>query len=106
VRGPRPAHAVRVDFVDIDHRSSLYPIPLLAGLGSEGAGVVEAAGPDVTAVRPGDRVAYAGGPSGSYAEQRVMPADRLVGRFFIRCRAPELFLQSIRARPTATQAVR
>jgi NADPH2:quinone reductase len=70
--------AVGVNFIDTYHRSGLYPLPLPTGLGSEGAGVVEAVGPGVTAVRPGDRVAYAGGPPGSYSEARVMPADRLV----------------------------
>ena len=70
--------AIGVNFVDTYHRSGLYPLPLPSGLGSEGAGVVEAAGPGVTHVRPGDRVAYAGGPPGSYAEVRLMPADRLL----------------------------
>src|SRR3954468_12784593 len=70
--------AVGVNYVDTYHRSGLYPIPLPGGLGSEAAGVVEAVGPGVTVVRPGDRVAYAGGPPGSYAEARLMPADRLV----------------------------
>ena len=46
--------------------------------GSEAAGVVEAVGPGVTEVKPGDRVAYVGGPSGSYSEARVMPAGFLV----------------------------
>jgi NADPH:quinone reductase len=68
--------AIGVNFVDTYHRSGLYPLP--GGLGSEGAGVVEAVGPGVMHVRPGDRVAYAGGPPGSYSEVRVMPADRLV----------------------------
>jgi NADPH:quinone reductase len=70
--------AIGVNFIDTYHRSGLYPIPLPGGLGSEGAGVVEAVGPGVAHVRPGDRVAYAGGPPGSYAEVRVMSADRLV----------------------------
>ncbi|HKB06210.1 MAG TPA: quinone oxidoreductase [Gemmataceae bacterium] len=70
--------AVGVNFIDTYHRSGLYPIPLPGGLGSEGAGVVEAVGPGVTVVAPGDRVAYAGGPPGAYAEARVIPADRLV----------------------------
>ena len=69
--------AVGVNFVDTYHRSGLYPLPLPAGLGSEGAGVVEAVGVGVTHVRPGDRVAYAGVP-GSYSEARVMAAERLV----------------------------
>src|SRR5436190_6329042 len=70
--------AIGVNFIDTYHRSGLYPLPLPTGLGSEGAGVVEAVGPGVTHVRPGDRVAYAGGPPGSYAEARLVPADRLV----------------------------
>src|SRR5262245_14631444 len=70
--------AVGVNFVDTYHRSGLYPLQLPSGLGSEGAGVVEAVGPNVSVVKAGDRVAYAGGPPGSYSEVRVMPADRLV----------------------------
>ena len=53
--------AVGVNFIDTYHRSGLYPLPLPTGLGSEAAGVVEAVGPGVTVVQPGDRVAYAGG---------------------------------------------
>src|SRR5262245_10810009 len=70
--------AVGVNYIDTYHRSGLYPLPLPTGLGSEGAGVVEAVGPGVTAVKPGDRVAYAGGGPGSYAEARVLPAGVLV----------------------------
>lgn len=70
--------AIGVNFIDTYHRSGLYPVPLPSGLGSEGAGVVEAVGQGVTHVAVGDRVAYAGGPVGSYCEARVMPADRLV----------------------------
>jgi NADPH2:quinone reductase len=70
--------AIGVNFIDTYHRSGLYPLPMPTGLGSEAAGVIEAVGPGVTHVRAGDRVAYAGGPPGSYAEVRVMPADRLV----------------------------
>jgi NADPH2:quinone reductase len=70
--------AVGVNFIDTYHRSGLYPLPLPTGLGSEAAGIVEAVGPGVTIVRPGDRVAYAGGPPGSYSEVRVLPAHILV----------------------------
>jgi NADPH2:quinone reductase len=70
--------AVGLNYIDTYHRSGLYKLPLPAGLGSEGAGVVEEVGEGVTEIKPGDRVAYAGGPPGSYAEVRVMPADRLV----------------------------
>jgi NADPH2:quinone reductase len=71
--------AVGVNFIDTYHRSGLYPVPSLpSGIGSEAAGVVEAVGPGVGEVRPGQRVAYAGGAPGSYAERRVVGADRLV----------------------------
>jgi NADPH:quinone reductase len=70
--------AVGVNFIDTYHRAGLYPLPLPSGLGSEAAGVVEAIGPGVTGVRPGDRVAYAGGLPGSYAEVRLLPASFLV----------------------------
>jgi NADPH2:quinone reductase len=70
--------AVGVNYIDTYHRSGLYPLPLPTGLGSEAAGVVEAVGPGVTVVKPGDRVAYAGGGPGSYAEARVLPAGVLV----------------------------
>jgi NADPH2:quinone reductase len=55
----------------------LYKVPLPSGAGTEGAGTVEAVGASVTHVKPGDRVAYAGGPLGAYSEVRTMPADRL-----------------------------
>ena len=70
--------AVGVNYIDTYHRSGLYPLPLPTGLGSEAAGVVEAVGPGVTVVKPGDRVAYAGGGPGSYAEGRLIPAAVLV----------------------------
>ena len=70
--------AVGVNYIDTYHRSGLYPLPLPSGLGTEGAGVVEAVGAGVTDIKPGDRVAYCVGPVGAYASERVMPADRLV----------------------------
>jgi len=70
--------AIGLNFIDVYHRTGLYPVPMPSGLGVEGAGVVEAIGPGVTDVKPGDRVAYAGGPLGAYATARIMPADRLV----------------------------
>ncbi len=69
--------AIGVNFVDIYHRTGLYPLPLPSGVGVEAAGVVEAAGAGVSHVRAGDRVAYMG-PPGSYSEARLLPADRLV----------------------------
>jgi NADPH2:quinone reductase len=70
--------ACGLNFLDVYQRSGLYKIALLAGMGNEGAGVVEAVGPGVTHVKPGDRVAYSGGAPGAYSEVRVMPAERLV----------------------------
>lgn len=70
--------AVGLNFIDIYHRTGLYPLPLPSGIGLEGAGVVTAVGSGVTEVAVGDRVAYAGGPVGAYAEARNMPADCLV----------------------------
>jgi len=70
--------AIGLNYIDTYHRSGLYPLPLPTGVGLEGAGVVEAVGAGVTHVKVGDRVAYAGGPPGAYAQERVMPANKLV----------------------------
>lgn len=70
--------AVGVNYIDVYHRSGLYPLKLPAVIGVEAAGVVEKVGEGVTEVRPGQRVAYAGGPPASYAEARVIEARRLV----------------------------
>jgi NADPH2:quinone reductase len=70
--------AIGLNFLDVYHRSGAYPLPVPSGVGSEGAGVVEAVGEGVTALKPGDRVAYQGGEIGSYAAHRVMPVARLV----------------------------
>ena len=71
-------HACGLNYIDVYFRTGLYPQPLPAGLGMEGAGVVEVVGSGVSHVKPGDRVAYAGRPPGAYAEARVMPASVLV----------------------------
>lgn len=71
--------AIGVNFVDIYHRTGLYALPLPAGIGVEAAGVVEAVGPGVAEVAPGDRVVYLYMKTpGSYAQVRNVPADRLV----------------------------
>ena len=69
--------AVGLNFIDVYHRTGLYPQPLPFTPGVEGAGVVEAVGADITGLTVGDRVAYAG-PIGGYAEERLIAADRLV----------------------------
>jgi NADPH2:quinone reductase len=71
-------HAIGLNFIDVYFRNGLYPAPLPSGLGHEAAGVVEAVGPGVAHVKPGDRVAYAARPNGAYSELRTMPADILV----------------------------
>ncbi len=70
--------AVGLNFIDTYQRTGLYPLDLPSGLGMEAAGVVEAIGPGVDYVQPGDRVAYTSMPPGAYAEQRVYAADKLV----------------------------
>jgi NADPH2:quinone reductase len=69
--------AVGLNFIDTYHRSGLYPVPLPATLGVEGAGIVEAVGKGVKEFKAGDRVAYVG-PMGAYAEVLLRPAERLV----------------------------
>jgi NADPH2:quinone reductase len=80
--------AIAVNFSDINlRRGGFYtaqPVPMPVILGNEAAGVVESVGPGATEVKPGDRIAYAGvnasffQHTGAYAEQRNMPAARLI----------------------------
>ncbi|MBD3897573.1 NADPH:quinone reductase [Halomonas sp. ML-15] len=70
--------AVGLNFIDIYFRTGLYPAPSMpSGLGTEGAGVVEALGEGVTHLKVGDRVAYAQGPLGSYSEVHTLPAAKV-----------------------------
>ncbi len=69
--------AIGVNFVDTYQRSGLYPMQLPQVGGNEGAGVVEAVGAGVTDLKAGDRITYTG-LAGSYCEQRLVPADRMV----------------------------
>ena len=70
--------AAGLNFIDVYHRTGLYPVPLPATLGLEGAGTVEAAGDGVSEVRPGDRVGYCVAGLGAYAERRLAPAAKLI----------------------------
>ena len=69
--------AVGLNYIDVYHRTGLYPQQLPFTPGVEGAGIVEAVGDGVDWLKIGDRVAYAG-PIGSYAEERLIVADKLV----------------------------
>lgn len=75
-------HAVGLNFIDVYHRTGLYPLGMPAGIGMEAAGVIEAVGEGVTHLKAGDRAAYASQPPGSYCEVRVMPAKCV-------CRLPD-----------------
>ena len=75
-------HAVGLNFIDVYHRTGLYKLEMPAGIGMEGAGVVEAVDAGVTHLKAGDRAAYASNPPGSYSEARVMPAKTV-------CKLPE-----------------
>ncbi|WP_374664159.1 quinone oxidoreductase [Ramlibacter sp.] len=75
-------HAIGLNFIDVYHRTGLYPLAMPAAIGMEGAGIVEAVGEGVTHLKPGDRAAYASQPPGSYGEVRVMPAKCV-------CRLPD-----------------
>jgi len=71
--------AIGLNFIDVYHRSGLYPLPQFPWtIGMEGAGVVEALGEGVSEVAIGDRVAYASPPPGAYADARNMAAANLV----------------------------
>jgi NADPH2:quinone reductase len=70
--------AVGLNYIDVYFRNGLYKTALPATPGMEGSGTVLAVGSEVTDLKPGERVAYAGGPIGAYATERVIPADRLV----------------------------
>ncbi|MFN0183222.1 MAG: quinone oxidoreductase family protein [Aquabacterium sp.] len=71
-------HAIGINFIDVYHRTGLYPNALPLGIGMEGAGIVEAVGDGVAHLKAGDRAAYASGPPGSYCEVRVMAARNVV----------------------------
>jgi NADPH:quinone reductase len=70
--------AAGLNFIDVYHRTGLYPVPLPSGLGLEGAGIVEAIGAGVTRFKVGDRIAFCTGPIGAYADYACVDADRAV----------------------------
>jgi NADPH2:quinone reductase len=70
--------ACGVNFIDVYHRTGLYPMPLPTGIGLEACAVVEEVGEGVTGLKAGDRVAHGTGPLGAYAERRNFPADKVI----------------------------
>lgn len=70
--------AIGVDFIDTQIRAGQLPATLPTGLGFAAVGIAEELGPEVTHVRRGDRVAYIHFVAGSYAQERVVPADRVI----------------------------
>jgi NADPH2:quinone reductase len=70
--------AIGLNYIDTYHRSGLYPLPLPSMIGMEAAGVILETGPNVNGLKSGDRVAYACPPPGSYCEERLIEADRVV----------------------------
>ncbi len=70
--------AVGLNYIDCYHRSGLYPLEMPSGIGMEAAGIIETVGDGVSDLAVGDRVAYAGPPPGSYAQERNMAAGTVV----------------------------
>lgn len=70
--------AIGLNFIDVYQRTGLYPLTWPTGLGLEAAGLVEAVGHGVSRFKVGDRIAYANGPPGAYAEAHVVAEDRAV----------------------------
>tara|TARA_B100000029_G_scaffold124577_1_gene118048 strand:+ start:652 stop:1626 length:975 start_codon:yes stop_codon:yes gene_type:complete len=70
--------AIGLNYIDTYHRSGLYPLPLPSGIGVEASGVIKKIGSKVKKLSIGDRVAYGGLPIGSYSDERVYPADKVV----------------------------
>tara|TARA_B100000686_G_scaffold225050_1_gene232209 strand:+ start:152 stop:1126 length:975 start_codon:yes stop_codon:yes gene_type:complete len=70
--------AIGLNYIDTYHRSGSYPLPLPSEIGVEASGIIKKIGSKVKDLSVGDRVAYGGLPIGSYADERIYPADKLV----------------------------
>ena len=70
--------SIGLNFIDVYHRTGLYPIPLPSGIGLEACGEIQEVGSDVSLFKVGDRVTHASMPIGAYAEKQIMPEDKLV----------------------------
>ncbi len=70
--------SVGLNYIDVYHRTGLYPIELPSGLGLEASGVVEEIGSEVSLFKVGDRVSHASAPINGYSEKQIMPEEKLV----------------------------
>ena len=70
--------SIGLNYIDVYHRTGLYPIPLPSGIGLEACGLVEEIGSGVTLFKVGDRVAHSSMQIGSYSEKQVFPQEKLV----------------------------
>ena len=70
--------SIGLNFIDVYHRTGLYPIPLPSGIGLEACGQIEEVGSEVNLFKVGDRVTHASMPIGAYSEKQVMPEEKLV----------------------------
>ena len=70
--------AIGLNFIDIYHRSGLYPLELPSGIGGEGSGIIKKVGSKIKDFSVGDSIAYAGVPLGSYSSERIYPTKNLV----------------------------
>ena len=70
--------SIGLNFIDVYHRTGLYPIPLPSGIGLEACGIIEEVGSEVKLFKVGDRVTHASMPIGAYSEKQIMPEEKLV----------------------------
>ncbi|MGB1412790.1 MAG: quinone oxidoreductase family protein, partial [Candidatus Pseudothioglobus sp.] len=70
--------AIGLNYIDVYHRTGLYPVNLPSGIGAEGAGIIKAVGRDVQNFQVGDRVSYSGSPLGAYSSQRILHTKDLL----------------------------
>ena len=70
--------SIGLNFIDVYHRTGLYPIPLPSGIGLEACGIIEEIGSEVSLFKVGDRVTHASMPIGAYSEKQIMPEEKLV----------------------------
>ena len=70
--------AIGLNYIDIYHRSGLYPVNLPSGIGAEASGIIKEIGSNVKDFKVGDRISYAGIPLGAYSTHRIYPTKNIV----------------------------